>query len=103
MKAVKSEITPQLASDMREGMNGRFWTALRSIVEDEIQDIEEKVFEDENLTDKQRDDLRRWRNFLKYFIGIPEEIVKKSEMGKTEEVEFDPFPKVREGIVGKYE
>ena len=86
-------------ADIVDGMDSAFWVALKGIVSEEMESIEIQVLEQEDLTDKQRDDLRRWRNFLKYFIDLPERIVASVKSGETEPTNYDPFLTIRDGIV----
>ena len=81
---------------LRDGLRGPFWRTIKSIVENEKDDLELDIMENEEISDKQRDELRRWRNFLVYFISLPEKCIESIEKrpindGTEGENEQDPY------------
>ena len=99
---MKKQPENSLLADIKDGKNGRFWLALRQIIEDEMIDLEAQILEDETLTEQVRNDLRKWRNFLKYFTSLPEKLIDSIEAGKTEPLEFDPYATITKEIKNNY-
>lgn len=69
------ELENRQVAVLKDGRNGIFWQTIRGIVDNERIELEREIMENEDLTDKQRDDLRRWRNFLVYFVDLPEKCI----------------------------
>ena len=69
------ELENRQVAVLKDGRNGIFWQTIRGIVDNERVELEREIMENEDLTDKQRDDLRRWRNFLVYFVDLPEKCI----------------------------
>ena len=85
----------QVAS-LKDGLSSPFWRTLKQIVVDEKEQLELEILENEGLTEKQRDDLRRWRNFLVYFISLPEKCIAslEQEPPKDGTDDGDPYEKM---------
>lgn len=108
MKSKEPKVENSQVANLKDGLKSPFWTTLKGIVEDEKTQLEVEIFENEGLSDKQRDDLRRWRNFLVYFMSLPEKCIESLEAeppkdGMDEPNESDPYEKnplekVRENI-----
>ena len=81
-----------IIADLKSGMQSAFWQTLREICEQDLIELDRVVLEDESITPEIREDLRRKRYYLKYFITLPETKIKLLE-GKTEMPELDPYQK----------
>ena len=90
---------------LRDGKDSPFWRTIKSIVEDEKSTLEIEIMENEELMDKQRDDLRRWRNFLAYFVSLPEKCIASLESKPvkdgTDEDNSDPYENPLEEVRNK--
>lgn len=75
------QITPtaQQVVDLKDLLKSSTWGTFKFFVEDEIKDLENQMFENEELTEKQRDALRNKRNNLKYALEMPELIIEASK------------------------
>jgi hypothetical protein len=79
MKKKDPKIESSQVAALKDGVNSPFWKTIRKIVDDERKELEYQIFEDEDITEKTRDDLRRWRNFLAYFVDLPQKCIKSLE------------------------
>lgn len=106
--AKKSDPTLDMVRDLKMGIESPFWKILKKAVVEEKEDIEEQIFGNEGLSDKQRDDLRRWRNFLVYFMELPEKMIEAAVPPQAqEEPDFEvydtpktPLREITERITG---
>lgn len=98
MKKEPRFIEESKVANLKDGLRSPFWFTLKQIVVDEKEKLELEILENEDLTDKQRDDLRRWRNFLVYFIELPEKCIESLESsppkdGTDKPNDGDPYEK----------
>lgn len=86
------EPTKEQVNDLKIGINQPFWETLKSILIDEKKTAELMVFENEELTNEQRDDLRLRRNLLQYVIELPELVIEKSRpKQKQKEPDYEVY------------
>lgn len=87
---------------LKSGLDSAFRRAEKAVIEENIKDLAREVLENDDLTEKQREDLRIWHLFLRWFVELPEQIIQSvTEMPDAPATEYDPFHKVKEGIIGK--
>ena len=65
---------------IREGKDTELWKAIVQIIEGERQDIQDKIDDLDNYPDIDRMEMIKHRNYLKWFIGLPERMVEKPEV-----------------------
>lgn len=92
-KREPKNITNNMAAILRDG--GEFWRTIKNILETEKREINQDVFnrEDLELSDKQIDDLIRWHNFLDYVIKLPEMCIEslQEQPDRTKADDSDPY------------
>lgn len=88
----KKDPTLQMIRDLEDGLNSPFWLALKKIIQDEKESLEAQIFEDEELDGDKRDNLRRWRNYLAYFLDLPERMIENMAAPRNqEEPDFEVY------------
>lgn len=86
------ELTSAQLADIRDGMKQPFWKTMVKLLKEEKLIAEVAVFENEDLNDEQRDDLRLRRNLLAYVIDLPKLVLAKAERKpETKEVDFETY------------
>lgn len=81
----------QQVLDLKDLLKSSTWDTYKFFVEDEIKDLENQMFENEELTEKQRDALRNKRNNLKYALEMPGLIIEASRPRRKQK---EPNPDV---------
>lgn len=79
MRKKEPDIESSQVAILKDGKDAPFWQTIKKIVEQEKTDLEREIFDNEMITEKERDDLRRWRNFLQYFLLLPEKCIESLE------------------------
>lgn len=76
----KKELDPNavMIKTLQDGLNSPFWELMRKLILEEKEAIEQQVFEDPELDDKQRNELRNKRNTYQYVLELPELVIEKS-------------------------
>ena len=70
----------ELKRIIKEGENSELWKVIVQIVEEERQDIQDKIDDLDNYPDIDRIEMIKHRNYLKWFIGLPERMTDKPEV-----------------------
>ena len=70
----------ELKRIIKEGENSELWKVIVQIVEEERQDIQDKIDDLDNYPDIDRIEMIKHRNYLKWFIGLPEKVPDKQDV-----------------------
>ena len=81
---MEKEPTPQQILDLKALVKDKAWLTYVSFVEDEIKASMEMMFENQGLSEKDRDALVNRRNNLKYAIEMPANIIEKARPPKKQ-------------------
>ena len=82
---------------LRSGIGQPFWATLKSIFEDQMAELADKILNDDALHEKisltKRELAIMLYQWKKEALNTPESVIKSIEEGKKTAVEFDPYPK----------
>lgn len=101
------QVTNTLVDLMRKLATDPGWQALKGIVQQNIDYIGAQILGDIdtdvdgeplNLTEAEKKDLIKWRGLNKELLNLPESIIGSIEAGKSEPIDYDPYPKVWEDL-----
>src|SRR5437016_4590499 len=101
---MNNEFTKEQVDAIKAGINQPFWAALRQVIQANLDDMLEKILTDTSLREPipgmtHRELLIDWYDMNKRLLDLPEKIVKSIEEGKSDPVDFDPYPKVEDQII----
>ena len=86
-KAIKSTV-----ATLKSGKESEFWQVMKLIVNENIKLLEENILE--GYEGETQEDIRVKRAKLKAYkevLNTPDDIIKKFEGSKKNEIEFDPY------------
>ena len=85
---------------LQSGLDSVFRRAEKFVIEENIKDLANDILNNDEITEKQREDLRKWYNFLQWFINLPEEIIESVKVKPDAQLtEYDPFDKIKKEII----
>lgn len=85
----KLDPTKQMVLDLQNG--GRFWETMKQIIQENIDYLTTQILENDELSDADRYDLRKWRKLNVRLTKIPEEVIESIRQGKVSPIDFDPY------------
>ena len=94
-------VRDQAIADLTGGKESRFWLVVKSIIQSNVDFMAKQVLEDEELTDEQRNDIRKWRRYLQNILELPERNIASLGKGATRPTDLDPFYKTYEELAGR--
>ena len=97
----KDKDSEGIVAEIKSGIGSPFWRALRSICEDDLRNLDKSILENDNLTLQQREELRKRRSYLKYFIDLPERTINRLSGDSSGVPELDPYPKTLDEALNK--
>lgn len=100
MKKKELSYSEEIIAGLQGGLNSAFRKAEKSVIEENIKDLANDILNNDEITEKQREDLRKWHTFLKWFVNLPEEIIESiEEKPDATPTELDPFHKIKEEML----
>lgn len=96
-------LTAQAIADLRSGLTGRFWKTLSAIIQANVDFLSVQILEDEDLTEAQRGQLRKWRNLNKELVDLPGRCIQQLEAGTVNPLDLDPYFKTYKEMTTAHE
>ena len=98
-KKQSSPDIPQSDIDiLKSGLHQPFWQILRRIIQANVDYLGDQVNDDEELSDRQRNLLRKWRKLNKELLELPEKLITDMEEGIVESQDFSVYHETIESI-----
>ena len=93
----------QAIADLRSGLSSRFWECIKFVIEANTAMLASEALDDESLTAEATARVKLWRKLNKALAELPETIIADLEGGKSNPVDFDPYPKTYEELIANGE
>lgn len=96
----KIETTQSEAEIIRAGLEQPFWKIISKIVQENIDWLGQQITDDDDLSDAQRNLIRKWRKLNKQLLSIPHEIIEDMKDGTQEPTSFSVYAETYAEILG---
>jgi len=84
--------------DIKSLLNFRGWEVLMRIHKENVDNLKERVIQDDEITQETREDLRKWVKYLEYFSDLPQKIIESAEEPISNPLKLDPYYRVGNNI-----